>query len=287
MTTRGKTFFILAGAAVLFLALAPGSPAQENSHSGDFAFMTTASEEMPLSDGHVLMRVVQSGMIFADDPASPMDRTATTCSGSTVMEASARATVISGHCDGVDADGDVWTIWYAGDQDGGDWGYMGKRGYPSAPEVFDVPLLVRHPDGVGAGKRSDMFVQHTDLAAQILEFAGQPVSEELHGKCFFDRAVNGGEAIRDNVTVAWGSNVTVIDERWWLNCKVNGSGVLLRDLAAEKPFEGNVGDENPEVVKRLFQVAIDEAGGSIPDFLMELANSQRDAPGCSDLAARE
>ena len=128
MTTHGRTFFILAGAAVLFLALAPGSPAQENSHSGDFAFTTTASEEMPLSDGHVLMRVVQSGMIFADDPASPIDRTATTCSGSMVMDASARATVISGHCDGVDAGGDVWTIWYAGDQDGGDWGYMGGTG---------------------------------------------------------------------------------------------------------------------------------------------------------------
>jgi hypothetical protein len=128
MATRGRTFLISGGAAALFLALAPGSPAQERSDSGDFTFLTTSSEEMPLTDGHMLMRVVQSGMVFADDPASPLDRSATTCSGSMVMDASGQATVISGHCDMVDADGDVWTAWYAGNQDGGAWGFMGGTG---------------------------------------------------------------------------------------------------------------------------------------------------------------
>jgi hypothetical protein len=128
MAIRERTSLIATGAAVLLLAVAPGSPAQERSDSGDFAFMTTSSEEMALGDGNVLMRVVQSGMVFADDSSSPLNRSATTCSGSMVMDASARATVVSGHCDMVDTDGDVWTIWYAGDQQGGDWGYMGGTG---------------------------------------------------------------------------------------------------------------------------------------------------------------
>jgi uncharacterized protein YaiE (UPF0345 family) len=128
MATHGRTFLILAGAAVSFLAVAPESRAQERSDSGDFTFLTTSSEEMPLSDGHLLVRVVQSGMVFAADPASPLDRSATTCSGSMVMDASARGTVVSGHCDMVDEDEDVWTIWYAGDQDGGSWGFMGGTG---------------------------------------------------------------------------------------------------------------------------------------------------------------
>ena len=128
MKARRRTFITWAGAAVLFLALATGSPAQERSDSGDFAFVTTSSEEMSLSDGTTLVRVVQSGMVFADDSSSPLDRSATTCSGSMVMDASGAATVISGHCDAVDADGDVWTIWYAGNQDGGKWGYMGGTG---------------------------------------------------------------------------------------------------------------------------------------------------------------
>src|SRR5690606_7697943 len=42
----------------------------------------------------------------------------------------------------------------------GDRDYMGKRGYPSDPSVFDIALLVRHPDGTGAGQRSDLLLQH-------------------------------------------------------------------------------------------------------------------------------
>ena len=123
MTTRGRTFLVSAGAAVLFLALAPGSAAQERSDSGSFSFSTSSSEEMPLGDGIVLMRVVQPGMIFTDDPASPLNRSATTCSGSTVMNTGAQTAATAGYCDMVDPDGDVWTAWYKGDQDGGVWGF--------------------------------------------------------------------------------------------------------------------------------------------------------------------
>ena len=124
VTTRKKIYLISAGAAVLYLALAPGSAAQENSDSGSFSFSTASSEEMPLSEGIVLMRVVSSGMILADDPASPLNRSATTCSGSTVINAATQTAATAGYCDMVNADGDVWTAWYEGDQDGGVWGFL-------------------------------------------------------------------------------------------------------------------------------------------------------------------
>ena len=38
----------------------------------------------------------------------------------------------------------------------GDKNYMGKRGYPSAPEVYDVPLMIRFPGAEHAGKKTDM-----------------------------------------------------------------------------------------------------------------------------------
>ncbi len=168
----------------------------------------------------------------------------------------------------------------------GDRGYVGKRGYPSAPEVYDVPLFIRHPEGIAAGRRSDLFVQHTDMAAQILEFAGLLVPQKLDGRPFYAAATEGGKPIRDHVTVGWGPNVTLIDERWWLNCKVDGTGVLLWDLH-DRPFENNVADDHRDVVRRLYQTAIADAGAPIPEFLMEMARKQQDAPGCSALAARE
>ena len=167
----------------------------------------------------------------------------------------------------------------------GDRNYLGKRGYPSFPEVFDVPILIRHPEGVGAGKRSALLVDHTDIAATILEAAGLEPPEPIDGRSFWKAAAGDGEPIRDHVTVAWGSAVTVISDRWWLNCRVNGKGVFLHDLKAGHPFEQNVAGTNRDVVDRLFAKAVSDAHGAFPDFIMALAEGQADAPGCSPLAA--
>ena len=169
----------------------------------------------------------------------------------------------------------------------GDADYVGKRGYPSAPEVFDVPVFLRHPEGLGARQRSDLLIQHTDLSAQVLEFAGVDVPADLHGRPFFAAALDGAAGHRDHVTVGWGPNVTVIDRRWWLNCKVDGTGVLLRDLSAPQPFQVNVADDHRDVVRVLFTQALADAAGDIPAYLMALAKQAKDAPGCSALAARE
>jgi hypothetical protein len=108
----------------------------------------------------------------------------------------------------------------------------------------------------------------------------------MDGSSFLQSAVSGKQGARDHVTVAWGSTLTVIDDRWWLNLKADGSGVLLHDLNAVDPFAANVADGNAETVNRLFAQAKEDASGGIPEWIIELAGSQKDAPGCSDLAAR-
>jgi len=170
----------------------------------------------------------------------------------------------------------------------GDEGYMGKRGYPSEPAVLDVPLIVRHPEGAGAGTTCDLLLQHTDITAAILAFAGVDPREPLDGRPFLEAALEGktGLALRDHVTVGWGGAVTVIDDRWWLNVKVDGTGPFLHDLQAPAFREKNVAADHPDVVQKLFRAAVDDARGGFPDYLMELARSEKDAPGCSDLAAR-
>ena len=80
--------------------------------------------------------------------------------------------------------------------------------------------------------------------------------------------------------------MTVITDKWWFNCKADGTGVLLHDSKASDPFARNVGDEHPDVVDNLFAQAKEDAGGSFPGWILELARNQADAPGCSDLAAR-
>jgi arylsulfatase A-like enzyme len=168
----------------------------------------------------------------------------------------------------------------------GDRNYMGKRGYPSAPEVYDIALMVRFPEAKYAGITSNMFVQHHDIAAAILEAANVKAPTEIDGISFLEDAVAGKSGPRDRVTVGWGSAVTLITDRWWFNCKVDGTGAFLYDLKNAQPFIRNVAGDNTDVVSRLFAQAKEDAGGSFPEWLIELAKTQTDAPGCSPIAAR-
>jgi arylsulfatase A-like enzyme len=168
----------------------------------------------------------------------------------------------------------------------GDQNYMGKRGYPSSPEVYDVHLMIRFPKAEHAGRRSDMFVQHHDITAAILEAAGVEPPEPIDGISFLEDAVSGRPGLRDHVTVGWGSTPTVINSKWWFNCKVDGTGMLLYDLETDDPFAKNVADEHPDVAQGLFTQAREDAGGRFPDWIVDLARAQADAPGCSSLASR-
>jgi arylsulfatase A-like enzyme len=168
----------------------------------------------------------------------------------------------------------------------GDRNYTGKRGYPARPEVLAVPLIVRHPEGEAAGTRSNTLVQHTDIAAQVLEFAGVKAPDPIHGVPFFD-AAGRGERVRDHATVGWGTGMTVIDDAYWFNSKIDSSGAFLYDLGEDPAMERNVADERRDEARRLYHLGVEDAGGSFPGYLEAICANQSDAPGCSALAARE
>lgn len=165
----------------------------------------------------------------------------------------------------------------------GECNYIGKRGYPSRPEVFRIPLMVRFPGAQHAGAKSDSFVQHHDIAATVLEAAGVEPPDPVDGHAFLHAADDDWSDPRDHVTVGYGSAVTVVTQRWWLNCKVDGTGALLHDLAAADPLAQNVAAHNTAVVQDLFARAVDDAGGRFAEWLLEHAQTQADAPGCSPL----
>jgi arylsulfatase A-like enzyme len=168
----------------------------------------------------------------------------------------------------------------------GDGGYLGKRGYPSAPEVYDIPMLVRFPGAEYAGQRCANLVQHHDIYTGILEIAGVAPPEKIDGIPFLMDAASGKRGGRDHATVGWGSAPTVITDRWWFNCKMDGTGVLLYDLNKREPFTKNVAADNIDIANRLYALALKDAGGSFPEWLLEMAKNEADAPGCSPIAAR-
>lgn len=169
--------------------------------------------------------------------------------------------------------------------------YIGKRGYPAEPEVVEVPLLIRHPAGLGAGSAVDDWVQHHDLAATILDAAQVPSPEPIAGRSCWPSTFAGGAPARDHVVVGWGSAFTVITDDWWLNSKVNGKGAFLHavgqgaDRTGPDPWSVNLAEQEPAVVGELFEKGVAAAAGGFPQFLLDAAESAEDAPGCSPLAA--
>jgi arylsulfatase A-like enzyme len=66
----------------------------------------------------------------------------------------------------------------------GDHQLQGKPGGPLGrlyePTVH-IPLLVRHPQGVGAGTRVPGLAQHVDILPTVLDFLGAPIPEGVEG----------------------------------------------------------------------------------------------------------
>ncbi len=164
-------------------------------------------------------------------------------------------------------------------------GYIGKRGYPSDPESYELPMLVRHPQRVGAGSVCNSFVQHHDITATLLDAAGIKPPAPIDGLSFWKTAFEGKVAQRDHVTIGWGSAMTVIDDKWWFNAKINGRGAFLHDSPRPDPDAPNLAHQHPEVVDRLFKTGKADAGGTFPEFLLQQAEGAGDAPGCSPFAA--
>ena len=92
-----------------------------------------------------------------------------------------------------------------------------RRMYDDSEGREQIPLFVRHPQGTGAGMRSDFLLQHIDISAQVLEFAGVEPPQPLDGQPFWQRAVSSGQPVRDHVIIGWGMAMTVVNDRWWLN----------------------------------------------------------------------
>lgn len=157
-------------------------------------------------------------------------------------------------------------------------GYIGKRHYPSDPETFEVPLMVRHPGRRGAGTRCDAWVQAHDIAATLLEAAGVASPAPMDGKSFYRTAFAGGAPIRDHVTVGWGGSMTVVDDRWWFNAKVDGRGALLYPHSSPPLGARSVATAHPQVVRSMFRTGSADAGDSFPGYLLERAAQIPDAP---------
>ena len=166
--------------------------------------------------------------------------------------------------------------------DPGDKGLISKQGHPMTHAVADLVLMVRYPKGDRAGTVCDKLVYNHDVTATLMAMIGIEPDQEMEGIDFWPAVRDENLKTRNHVTVAWGPLVTIIDDRWWCNASIWGKARLLYDLQNDPTLENDLSEEHPEVCEKMLDLAIQDAGGKIPEAFAEYEAK----PGCTPYVAR-
>ena len=130
----------------------------------------------------------------------------------------------------------------------GDHGIMRKAEPGLYEELVHIPLIIRHPEGLGAGRRFDALVETTEIFPTILEFLNIRQPPRIHGKSLLPMMVGEVESIRDYAYMGYFKRAWRINNQEWsfiLNLDKGKSNELYN--LKEDPWEKqNLVSEEPE-----------------------------------------
>ena len=159
---------------------------------------------------------------------------------------------------------------------------VSKQGHPMTHAVADLVMMVRHPDGEAAGETYGGLVYDLDLTATLLSLVGVEPWRPLDGFDLWPKVVSADGSAREYVTIGWGPLITTITDEWWYNASIWGEEELLYAVREDPKLEHNLAEERPEICRELLGLAVQDAGGSIPEQFA----TYHDRPGCTPFEDR-
>ena len=149
----------------------------------------------------------------------------------------------------------------------GENGVTGKIPFLFTPCLTDLVLMVRHPDGQGAGRAVQGFVLNHDIMPTALGIMGITVPEWAEGLNFWPLLSGEKTSIRDYITCIFKGFILVRTREYAMTISADGeSFVLLYDLKNDPGMKTDISSHHPEIISRLWQLAIDDAHGEIPVY---------------------
>lgn len=155
---------------------------------------------------------------------------------------------------------------------------MGKPADYMYPGTMDIPLLMRHPAGLGAGQVRDELVYTLDVPATILDAARQSSAGPVEGRSLLPLLEDaGGFNRREYLTCRYGNSVWYRDDRNWFFDSVDwqspppgvsSSGrprpvTRLFDLKSDPDCRVNIAGRSPERVALARERILADAGGRL------------------------
>jgi arylsulfatase A-like enzyme len=154
----------------------------------------------------------------------------------------------------------------------GERGIIGKSHSNLHRELNHVPFMIRHPDGRRAGARSDYLASTHDVTPTLLGAAGLPIPRKLEGEDLTKIFRGRRPRRRTYFTSALKDWICVSDGRWLMMCHNQGHkdefgrGPKLYDLRRDPAQVHNVARHHRDEVRRLYRLAVRDAGGPLPRF---------------------
>ena len=151
----------------------------------------------------------------------------------------------------------------------GEHGYTGKLPFALYTELTDTVLMVRHPDGKGAGMTTDFFASTHDVAPTILGSLGIKDRENMDGEDLTP-LLDGKKTTalpRDHITQGYGSYICCRDRERVMFCRSDQSEAHLFDAVNDVGQTRDLAEAEPETVKRMYEeYAQKDARGKLPNF---------------------
>ena len=149
----------------------------------------------------------------------------------------------------------------------GEHGFMGKPAYALWPELTDIPFLIRHPEGAGAGKTSDYYASTHDVAPTILGALGIEPEQKMDGQDLSVLFEGEAPQPRDHFSLGYHNFVWSRDENYVFFSRNDGSEARLYDLRTDPEMNKNIGAENQDIMNRMFGgYILEDAGGPLPKY---------------------
>ncbi|MGD8237085.1 MAG: sulfatase [Armatimonadota bacterium] len=143
----------------------------------------------------------------------------------------------------------------------GEHGRLGKTPPGLQEDVTRVPMIVRHPDGRGAGKRVNALAYNIDLVAMILSALGIDPPRPIDGIDLWPLVDGKRRKIRDCVTSGYNEWIWYRDNQWTYNGTLTaGEDDRLYDARKDSEEEHNLAPERPEVCADIRERIVEEAG---------------------------
>jgi arylsulfatase A-like enzyme len=146
----------------------------------------------------------------------------------------------------------------------------GKPAEYMYPGTMDIPLIVRHPEGQGAGRVRDELVYSLDIPATVMAGTGVEPVDAIEGRSLLP-LVEGesGFEEREYVTCRYGNSVWYRDDRTWFFSKGDFSEPRVFDLEVDPDCQMDIAGQAEERIALARERILADAGGDIPIYVRQ------------------